>query len=208
MNYYKLIFLNPAEIIPPNKNQSTEDRYKLFLLSESIRENGLLIPVTVTRAESGYRVINGERRVKASIMAGLTKIPCVVTDFEDETLFRATERLSAINFDVNELSSLKDKYGAEFIASMLSMTTGELNKIISPEKQEQPLKEDKPVKIKEKKLPPIKDTKFLINSIKQMIDSVSSAGIPVKYRQSENESCVEIKIKVTKNTVSPQLTLF
>ncbi len=207
MNSTKLVFLNPAEIIPPLKSNAQEDRYKLFLLSESIRENGLLIPVTVAPGEYGYRVISGERRVKASIMAGLNKIPCIVTDFEDETLFRAAESLSAVKFDEKELTALNEKYGISYVASALSMTTGELSKIIEPNKKQEKPKEEK-IQIKEKKLPPIKDTKFLINSIKQMIDSVSSAGIPVKYKQSENENCVEIKIKVTKNTLNPQLTIF
>ncbi len=207
MHGTKLIFLNPSEIIPPSKTNAEEDRYKLFLLSESIRDNGLLVPVTVAPLEYGYRVISGERRVKASIMAGLKKIPCIVTDFEDETLFRAAESLSAVKFDEKELESLKEKYGISYVASALSMTTAELSKIIAPPEEVQKKSEEK-VKTKEKRLPPIKDTKFLINSIKQMIDSVSSAGIPVKYKQSENENCVEIKIKVTKNVISPQLTLF
>lgn len=207
MNGTKLVFLNPAEIIPPLKSSANQDRYKLFLLSESIRDNGLLVPVTVASSEYGYRVISGERRVKASIMAGLNKIPCIVTDFQDETLFRAAESLSAVKFDENELTALNEKYGISYVACALSMTTGELSKIIAPKERVQKPKEEK-VQVKEKRLPPIKDTKFLINSIKQMIDSVSSAGIPVKYKQSESEAFVEIKIKVTKNTVSPQLTLF
>lgn len=207
MNGTKLVFLNPAEIIPPKKGSADKDRYRLFLLSESIRENGLLVPVTVVYTDYGYRVISGERRVKASIMAGLSKIPCIVTDFEDETLFRATESLAAVQFDKNELVKLKEKYDIKFVASTLSMTTGELTKMMSPQPKEE-MQEQVKERPKEKKLPPIKDTKFLINSIKQMLDSVSSAGIPVKYKQSENEKCVEIKIKVTKNTLNPQLTIF
>ncbi|MBE6729364.1 MAG: hypothetical protein E7568_03925 [Ruminococcaceae bacterium] len=206
MNVRKLIFLNPAEIIPPKESKSGYDRYRLFLLSESIRENGLLLPITVAVTESGYRVISGERRVKASILAGLKKIPCVVTEVADERLFRAAESLCAEEFDRRELKILSDKYGNDFVAQVLSMTTGELTKLLnaSDKKSEQKTS----ATVKEKKLPPIKDTRFIINSIKQMIDSVSSAGIPVRYKQNDKEDCVEIKIRLMKDTVNSQMSIF
>ncbi len=207
MNVRKLVFLNPSEIIPPKESSGNCDRYKLLLLSESIKQNGLLLPVTVESLGCGYRVISGERRVKASILAGLKKIPCVVTEFHDERLFRAAEKLSAEKFDQKELQILNNRYGEDFVASALSMTTGELTKMLNPE-QEKPQKVAEKTAVKEKKLPPIKDTKFFINSIKQMIDSVSNAGTPVQYKQSEKEDFVEIKIRLMKNTVNHQMSIF
>lgn len=208
MNVQKLVFLNPCEIIPPKESSGDGDRYKLLLLSESIKQNGLLLPVMVESTEYGYRVISGERRVKASILAGLKKIPCVVTEFYDERLFRATEKLAAEKFDNKELHILSQHYGNDFVASALSMTTGELTKILNPEKEKPKKEAIEKVAVKEKKLPPIKDTKFFINSIKQMIDSVSNAGTPVQYRQSEKEDFVEIKIRLMKNTVNHQMSIF
>lgn len=205
MKIQKLVFLNPAEIIPP-KNSGNYDRYKLLLLSESIRQNGLLIPISVESTDYGYRVISGERRVKASILAGLKKIPCVVTDFYDDKLFRATEKLTMEKYDKKELRDLYEQYGNEFMATALSMSTGELNEILNPETK--PQIKNKKQEVKEKKLPPIKDAKFIINSIKQMIDSVSSAGVPVRYKQNEKEDCVEIKIRLMKNTVNSQMSIF
>ena len=205
MKIQKLVFLNPAEIIPP-KNSGNYDRYKLLLLSESIRQNGLLIPISVESTDYGYRVISGERRVKASILAGLKKIPCVVTDFYDDKLFRATEKLTMEKYDKKELRDLYEQYGNEFMATALSMSTGELNEILNPETK--PQIKNKKQEVKEKKLPPIKDAKFIINSIKQMIDSVSSAGVPVRYKQNEKDDCVEIKIRLMKNTVNSQMSIF
>ena len=207
MNVRKLVFLNPAEIIPPKDSKSSCDRYRLFLLSESIRENGLFLPVTVAISESGYRVISGERRVKASILAGLKKIPCIVTEVADERLFRAAEKLSAEEFDKRELKILSDKYGNDFVAQALSMTTGELTKIINTEDKKPEPKATNTAVI-EKKLPPIKDTRFIINSIKQMIDSVSTAGVPVRYKQNEKDDCVESKIRLMKDTVNSQMSIF
>ena len=207
MNVRKLVFLNPAEIIPPRESNGNCDRYKLLLLSESIKQNGLLLPITVERTNDGYRVISGERRVKASILAGLKKIPCVVTEFHDERLFRAAEKMCAEKFDVKELEVLNRHYGKDFVAQALSMTTGELTKILNPEK-EKPKEQVKQSAESSKKLPPIKNTKFLINSIKQMVDSVSNAGTAVKYKQSENDDFVEIKIRLMKNTVNSQMSIF
>ena len=205
MKIQKLVFLNPAEIIP-TKNSGNYDRYKLLLLSESIRQNGLLIPISVESTDYGYRVISGERRVKASILAGLKKIPCVVTDFYDDKLFRATEKLTMEKYDKKELRDLYEQYGNEFMATALSMSTGELNEILNPETK--PQIKNKKQEVKEKKLPPIKDAKFIINSIKQMIDSVSSAGVPVRYKQNEKDDCVEIKMRLMKNTVNSQMSIF
>jgi ParB/RepB/Spo0J family partition protein len=137
--YFKrLVFLNPSEIIPPKDARKEYDRYKLFLLSESIRENGLLCPVTVKETEDGYEVISGEKRIKACIIAGLKKIPCIVTDFFDGELFRATEENAgqtvSLNEEADRLKELCKKYSLDTVARTLSFTTGELEKIVK-EKQ-------------------------------------------------------------------------
>lgn len=61
------------------------DEYELICLAQSIKENGLLQPVTVREiCEGRYELIAGERRVRASRLAGLTEIPAIVTDYNDE----------------------------------------------------------------------------------------------------------------------------
>lgn len=248
----RLIFLDPSEIIPPKNSRAESDRYRLFLLSESIRENGLLVPVTVCRTEYGYEVISGERRIKASILAGLKRIPCVVSEFDgDPELFRAAECLLGHQRDVLEeadrLNNLCLKYSESFVAEFLSFTTGELCKITeiaslsselkekareyhlslfqlielcrkdAEERQEyfeelkKRVKKEKqilPVKKQEKRLPPIKDARFFINSVKQLTESVTSAGIPIHYRKKETEKEVEIRIRIEKNCFLPQMSLF
>lgn len=248
----RLIFLAPSEIIPPRSGWSDNDRYRLFLLSESIRENGLLVPVTVCRTDYGYEVISGERRIKASILAGLKRIPCIVSTFDgDPELFRAAECLlghqrDALR-DAEIIRELCLKYSTSKVATVLSFTTGELCKImevtslpfeIKEKAREEHLSlfqltelcqrneeerlayfeelrtqktQDKPAepeKKQEKRLPPIKDARFLINSVKQLTESVGNAGIPIHYGQKETEKAVEIRIRIKKNAYSPQLSLF
>lgn len=245
----RLIFLSPSEIIPPRLTTADNDRYRLLLLSESIREHGLLVPVTVCCTDYGYEVISGERRIKASILAGLERIPCIVSGFKgDPELFRAAECLLGQERDAlseaDKLSDLCNKYSFAQVASLLSFTTGELVKLteitsLSSENRQKAREShlslfqltrlceaerkgeeakalevesreaEKPaVKRQEKKLPPIKDARFLINSVKQLTESLCSAGIPIRFKQRETDTEVEIRINIKKNTVTPQMSLF
>lgn len=76
------------EKIKPNKYQPRVyfDESDLQELSESIRENGIIQPLIVTVATDGvgYELIAGERRLRASKLAGLEKVPVVVMDVTDE----------------------------------------------------------------------------------------------------------------------------
>lgn len=71
----------------PYQPRKVFDEEKLEELSNSIREHGVFQPIIVKKSSiKGYEIIAGERRVKASIMAGLTKIPAIVRDFSDQEM--------------------------------------------------------------------------------------------------------------------------
>lgn len=77
----------PLHIIRPNPNQprTNFDHDSLKELSESIRQYGVIQPVTVRKMRDGtYELIAGERRLKACGLAGLLKIPAIITEMEDE----------------------------------------------------------------------------------------------------------------------------
>lgn len=136
MKKRRLIYLDPQKIIPPERTRSKEDRYKLFLLSESIRENGVLFPVTVKDVGIGYQVINGEKRVKASILAEKKKIPCMVVDYSgDQDLLRLAENFSFIEEDIfffcDEVKRLAEKYSLSSLSKYLSVSSGEIESIIA-----------------------------------------------------------------------------
>ncbi len=82
----RLVNINIKDIAP-NKNQPRKsfDEYELFRLSESIRVNGIIQPLTVRKTENGYLLIAGERRLKAAKAAGLKKVPCIVVNVNGET---------------------------------------------------------------------------------------------------------------------------
>ena len=81
------VVLIPARMIQPNPHQPRKNFNwdDLEGLAESIHYNGLLQPITVRPKENGrYELISGERRFRACKMAGLSAIPSIVIDINDE----------------------------------------------------------------------------------------------------------------------------
>jgi len=72
--------------IKPNPVQPRHDfdAEKLNELALSLRENGLMQPLIVSKKENGYVLVAGERRFRAANMAGLTEIPVVVVEADDD----------------------------------------------------------------------------------------------------------------------------
>ena len=86
----RLIEVDPNEIVPnPRQPRTNFDADDLAELVHSVREFGVLQPVVVRRNEDGaYELIMGERRTRAAREAGLTAIPAVLRETEDEHLLR------------------------------------------------------------------------------------------------------------------------
>ena len=69
----------------PNQPRTEFDEDKLAELSDSIRSNGVMVPITLRKIDDAhYQIIAGERRYRASKMAGLTKIPAYIRAANDE----------------------------------------------------------------------------------------------------------------------------
>ncbi|MEG1776046.1 MAG: ParB/RepB/Spo0J family partition protein, partial [Clostridia bacterium] len=79
------------EDIDPNTAQPRRDfdREALEQLTQSIREAGVLSPILVVENGMRYRIVAGERRFRASRMAGLTSVPCIVRNFTTEQQMEA-----------------------------------------------------------------------------------------------------------------------
>ena len=80
----RVVFL-PARAIRPNPAQPRKlfRQEALTELSDSIRQHGILQPLSVRRVEGGYELISGERRLRAAQQAGLTDIPCILMQMDD-----------------------------------------------------------------------------------------------------------------------------
>ena len=81
----RVIFL-PDRAIHPNPAQPRKIFHPDALeeLAESIRQHGILQPLSVRRVGTSYELIAGERRLRAAQMAGLTEIPCIVMSMDEK----------------------------------------------------------------------------------------------------------------------------
>jgi len=80
----RVVFL-PARSIRPNPAQPRRhfEEKALSELTDSIRQHGVLQPLSVRRVGGGYELIAGERRLRAAQAAGLGEIPCIVMTMDD-----------------------------------------------------------------------------------------------------------------------------
>ena len=80
-----------VDLLRPNRYQprSGMDDTRIEELARSIRSNGVIQPIVVRRTDSGYEIVAGERRWRASQRAGLLKVPVVVRDIPDDRLLAA-----------------------------------------------------------------------------------------------------------------------
>lgn len=100
------VLLIPHEQIYPNPNQPRQhfDREELVNLAISIRMNGILQPITVRQTQRGYELVSGERRLRASKLAGLLTVPCIVVDVSTmkSAVFALIENLQRQNLSYFE----------------------------------------------------------------------------------------------------------
>lgn len=116
---------------PANPMRVELDRDKLFELSESIKSQGLINPITVRPVADRYEVVAGHRRFAACKIAGVIEISCVVRDLSDDQVFEimAAENLERVDVDPVEeaifISRLLNKQGATVadIARRLNRST-------------------------------------------------------------------------------------
>lgn len=78
----------PLDELRPNPFQprKTFDEESISELAQSIKEHGVFQPIIAKKSVKGYEIIAGERRYRASKLAGLTKIPAIIRNFTDEQM--------------------------------------------------------------------------------------------------------------------------
>jgi len=81
-------FICPIELVRPNKSQPRKhfDTGKLEELADSIREQGIIQPLVVTKKDNYYEIIAGERRWRAAQKAGLHEVPVVIREASDNSV--------------------------------------------------------------------------------------------------------------------------
>lgn len=114
--------LLPIHKVEPNRNQPRQDfdEEELEALAESIRVHGVIQPLTVRELPSGYyQIIAGERRWRASRIAGLREIPAVIVEADD----KKTMELALIeNLQRQDLNAVEEALGYRSLMADYGLT--------------------------------------------------------------------------------------
>ena len=97
----------PVDSIVPNPKQPRQklDQYALEELATSIREQGVVQPLVVTRVEGGYQLLVGERRWRAAKLAGLEVVPVVVREVSPQQMLELALVENLQREDLNPLEA-------------------------------------------------------------------------------------------------------
>lgn len=115
----------PLHRVEPNPDQPRQDfnEEELQSLAESIRVHGVIQPLTVRETSDGYyQIIAGERRWRASRLAGLTEIPALVIEADDKT---AKELALIENLQRQDLNSVEEALGYQSLMDDFGLTQEE-----------------------------------------------------------------------------------
>ena len=113
--------------INPNDDQPRKrfEEESLQELAASIKENGVIQPIIVVKKGSGYRIVAGERRWRASRLAGLTVIPAIVRDLTD---LQTMEQALIENIQRQDLNPLEEAYAMDRLMKEHGLTQEQLSK--------------------------------------------------------------------------------
>ena len=122
---YRLL---PIHKIEPNPDQPRQDfdEDELQSLADSIAEHGVVQPLTVRETKSGYyQIIAGERRWRASRLAGLREVPAIIIEADD----KKTMELALIeNLQRQDLNPVEEAQGYQVLMEEYGMTQEETAK--------------------------------------------------------------------------------
>lgn len=116
------IYNIPQAMIVSNPNQPRKrfDYDELENLAQSIRENGILQPITVRKREDKkYELVSGERRLRAARLVGMVKIPSIVINIDDKNsaMFSIIENLQRQSLNFFEEAEAIEKLVGEYAMS-------------------------------------------------------------------------------------------
>jgi len=109
--------LNISEITAdPDQPRRTFDQDALNELAESVKEHGVLQPIIVTKHNGGYQIVAGERRFRASQLAGLTTIPALVRSMTGQNKLEVSliENLQRRDLNTIEIATSYQKLRDQF----------------------------------------------------------------------------------------------
>ena len=122
----EIVEINLDELRPnPYQPRKIFDEEALDDLASSIKEHGVFQPIIVKKSIKGYEIIAGERRCRASKLAGLTKIPAIIRDFSDSEMM---EIALLENLQRENLNVIEEAVAYKSMIEKLDLTQDELSR--------------------------------------------------------------------------------
>ena len=124
----RVVFL-PARSIRPNPAQPRKifKPEALDELADSIRQHGILQPLSVRRSGTGYELIAGERRLRAAQIAGVTDIPCILMNMDDKESGMAA---MVENLQRQDLDFIEEAIGISRLISNWNMSQEQVARLL------------------------------------------------------------------------------
>ena len=124
----RVMFL-PARTIRPNPSQPRKifREEALTELADSIRQHGILQPLSVRRVGGSYELIAGERRLRAAQMAGLTEIPCIVMNMDDR---ESAMTAMVENLQRQDLDFVEEAQGISWLMEQWAMSQEQVARLL------------------------------------------------------------------------------
>ncbi|MEG1993760.1 MAG: ParB/RepB/Spo0J family partition protein [Oscillospiraceae bacterium] len=175
--------------IEPNKEQPRKefDLEALTELADSIKEHGIIQPLVVRELDDGtYSLVAGERRWRASRMAGLSEVPVIVKELSDK---EAMEIALIENLQREDLNTIEEALGYQQLMDKYDMTQEELSKRVG------------------KSRPAIANALRLLNlpdKVIQMVknDEISAGHARALLRLQEEDTIIETANNIIKKGLS------
>lgn len=119
--------LVPINEIRPNPYQPRKvfNDEKLQELAQSIKINGIFQPLILKKSIQGYEIVAGERRFRAASLVGLTEVPAILVDFNDQQMM---EIALLENIQREDLNAIEEAQAYAIMMDKLNLTQEELSK--------------------------------------------------------------------------------
>ena len=124
----RVVFI-PIKSIRPNPAQPRKIfvREALEEMAESIRRHGVLQPLSVRRAGTGYELISGERRLRGAELADLTDVPCIIMTMDERESGMAA---LVENLQRQDLDFIEEAWGISHLMSAFAMSQEQVARVL------------------------------------------------------------------------------
>ena len=217
MNNNDEVTLIHLEDIIPNRFQPREvfDERALKELAVSIKEHGVIQPIIVRNVNGKYEIIAGERRYKASALAGLTKIPAIIRNLDDKESSKVAllENLQRKNLNpieeartyqkILEIDDLSQVELARTMGKSQSSVANKIRLLSLPEEIQEAILQEKISERHARALLNIDDKEKQMNMLNKIIETKMS----VRQLEEEIKSMKEDNIETNNNEINNDISI-